>query len=85
MSPRLSVTSPATSDTRRSAGAQQSSLGRLAGWCYDHRRKVLVAWILAIIALILFSGLGFAAHILWLGLIVAVILGVAHVLTGRRA
>jgi hypothetical protein len=41
--------------------------------------------VLAIIALILFGGLGFAAHILWLGLIVAVILGVAHLLTGRRA
>jgi hypothetical protein len=41
--------------------------------------------ILAIIALILFGGLGFAAHILWLGLIVAVILGVAHLFTGRRA
>ncbi len=26
-------------------------LGRLAGWCYDHRRRVVVSWILAIVAM----------------------------------
>ncbi len=26
-------------------------LGRLAGWCYDHRRRVLAGWILAIVAM----------------------------------
>src|ERR1017187_6628854 len=31
--------------------AEQSFLGRLAGWCYDHRRRVLVLWILGIVAL----------------------------------
>lgn len=41
--------------------------------------------VIAIILLILFAGLGFAAHVLWWGLILAVIIGVAHVLTGRRA
>jgi RND superfamily putative drug exporter len=30
---------------------EDSFLGRLAGWCYDHRRRVLVSWILGIIAL----------------------------------
>jgi hypothetical protein len=41
--------------------------------------------VLALILLVLFAGLGFAAHILWLGLILAVIIGIAHVLTGRRS
>ena len=40
--------------------------------------------VLAIILLILFAGLGFAAHVLWWGLIIAVIVGVAAMLTGRR-
>jgi RND superfamily putative drug exporter len=30
---------------------EHTALGRLAGWCYDHRRAVLVTWILGIIAL----------------------------------
>ncbi|HEX3829771.1 MAG TPA: hypothetical protein VHV82_21115 [Sporichthyaceae bacterium] len=38
--------------------------------------------LLALLALILFGGLGFAAHILWLGLLVGVILAIAHVVTG---
>lgn len=41
--------------------------------------------IIALVLLLLFAGLGFVAHVLWLGLIVAVIIGIAHVLTGRRA
>lgn len=41
--------------------------------------------ILAILLLLIFGGLGFVAHILWLGLIIAVIVGVAHMLTSRRA
>lgn len=39
--------------------------------------------VFALLLLLLFGGLGFVAHILWLGLIVAVILAVAHVITGR--
>jgi hypothetical protein len=39
---------------------------------------------LAIVLLLLFGGLGFVAHVLWLGVILAVIIGVAHMLTGRR-
>ena len=34
--------------------------------------------ILAILALLIFGGLGLVAHVLWFGLIVAVVLGVAH-------
>jgi hypothetical protein len=40
--------------------------------------------VVAIILLVLFAGLGFAAHVLWWGLILAVIVGVAHALTGRK-
>jgi hypothetical protein len=39
---------------------------------------------IAIILLLLFGGLGLVAHVLWWGLILAVIVGIAHVLTGRR-
>ncbi len=35
--------------------------------------------IIALLLLVLFGGLGFAAHILWLGLIVGLILAIAHV------
>jgi hypothetical protein len=44
-----------------------------------------VLLIIAIILLVLFAGLGFAAHVLWLGLILAVIVGVAAALTRGRA
>lgn len=40
--------------------------------------------VVALILLVLFAGLGFAAHILWWGLIIALIVGVAAMLTGRR-
>ena len=40
--------------------------------------------VLAILLLLLFGGLGFVAHILWIGLILAVIVGIAAMLTGRR-
>jgi putative drug exporter of the RND superfamily len=32
--------------------ADTAGLGRLAGWAYDHRRRVLLAWAVALIALI---------------------------------
>jgi len=38
-----------------------------------------VLLIIALLLLVLFGGLGFAAHILWFGLIVGLILAVAHV------
>ncbi len=31
--------------------AEHSALGRLAGWCYDHRRRVLLVWIGLIIVI----------------------------------
>jgi hypothetical protein len=37
--------------------------------------------IVAIILLVLFAGLGFAVHVLWFGLILAVIVGVAAAIT----
>lgn len=40
--------------------------------------------IIALILLVLFAGLGFAAHVLWWGLILALIVAVASLLTRRR-
>jgi hypothetical protein len=40
--------------------------------------------IIALILLVVFAGLGFVAHVLWLGLILALIIGIAHMMTGRR-
>ncbi|MEO9224360.1 MAG: MMPL family transporter, partial [Acidimicrobiales bacterium] len=31
--------------------AQSTRLGRLAGWCYDHRRWVLLLWIVAVVVI----------------------------------
>ncbi|HTW20653.1 MAG TPA: hypothetical protein VME70_10635 [Mycobacteriales bacterium] len=41
--------------------------------------------IIALILLVVFGGLGFLLHVLWWGLILAVIIAIAHALTGRRA
>lgn len=38
--------------------------------------------ILALILLVLFAGLGFAAHVLWWGLILGVVILIAHVVSG---
>ena len=38
-------------DTARSASRGLSGLGRLAAWCYDHRRRVLAGWVLAVVAI----------------------------------
>lgn len=40
--------------------------------------------LLAIVLLLVFFGLGFVAKVLWLGIILAVIIGIAHVLTRGR-
>jgi hypothetical protein len=40
--------------------------------------------IIALLLLVLFGGLGFVAHVLWLGIVIALAVGVAHVLTGSR-
>lgn len=47
--------------------------------------EVNVLLIVALVLLVLFAGFGFVAHVLWWGLILALIIGVAHLLTGRRA
>ena len=41
--------SPAGANVARPAA---SGLGRLAAWCYDHRRRVLAGWLLAVVAII---------------------------------
>lgn len=38
--------------------------------------------VLALLFLILFAGLGFAAHVLWWGLIIGIVLLVAHAVSG---
>ena len=47
------MTSVATVDSRpptKTEPATLTALGRWAGWCYDHRRVVLLGWILLLIA-----------------------------------
>lgn len=39
--------------------------------------------ILALVLFLVFGGLGFVAHVLWWGLIIAVVIMVAHAITGR--
>jgi len=38
-------------------GPERSVLGRLAGWAYDHRRRVLLVWLLVLVATIAVSQL----------------------------
>lgn len=38
--------------------------------------------LIALLLVLLFGGLGFVAHILWLGLILGLIVAVAHVVSG---
>lgn len=38
--------------------------------------------VIALLLFLIFGGLGFVLHILWLGLILAVIVGVAHFFLG---
>jgi len=40
--------------------------------------------VLALLLLLVFGGLGFVAHVLWWGLILAVVVMVAHAITGRH-
>jgi hypothetical protein len=46
--------------------------------------EAVMLLVLAILLLLIFGGLGFAAHVLWWGLVLAVIVGIASMLTGRR-
>ena len=40
---------------QRHRPVEESFLARLAGWCYDHRRRVLFAWLVAIVAFNVFA------------------------------
>ena len=40
------------SRSARTLPGLQRGLGRLAAWCYDHRRRVLLGWLLAVVAII---------------------------------
>jgi hypothetical protein len=46
-------------------------------------QEVPMLLVVAIVLLLLFAGLGFVAHVLWLGLILAVIVLGVHFVTGR--
>ena len=39
-----------SSNSGQSRPVHKSLLARVAGWCYDHRRRVLLAWVVAIVA-----------------------------------
>ena len=41
--------------------------------------------IIALILFVVFGGLGFVLHILWLGLIIAAVVAVFHVVSGSRS
>ena len=36
-------------DEANTARHEASLLGRLAAWCYDHRHRVLLGWLLAVL------------------------------------
>jgi len=40
--------------------------------------------VIALLLILLFGGLGFAIHVLWLGLIIGVIILLAHYVSGSR-
>src|SRR3954453_16789039 len=39
----------------KSSSTQRGVLARLAGWSYDHRRKVLVVWLVVLVAVSVLS------------------------------
>jgi hypothetical protein len=41
-----------------------------------------VLLIIALVLFLIFGGLGFVAHVLWLGLIIAVVVALVHAFTG---
>src|SRR5215470_11450658 len=45
----MSIHNPIDANAARPA---RDGLGRLAAWCYDHRRRVLLGWLLAVVAII---------------------------------
>jgi hypothetical protein len=53
-SPTTTTTTTTTSPTTTSplAPGTRSVLGHLAGWCYDHRRVVVIGWVAVVVAVI---------------------------------
>ena len=47
-----STQGPVGANVARSPRGGLGGLGRLAAWCYDHRRRVLLGWLLAVVAII---------------------------------
>ena len=47
----VNYTEPADPAGVAAPAAEQTTLGRLAGWCYDHRRRLVLLWIAAIIVI----------------------------------
>src|SRR5690242_9044116 len=45
-----------TEEVEKRPAPTPEGLARLAGWCYDHRRRVLAGWILVVVAIIGLSG-----------------------------
>ncbi len=46
------MTSDPSTIHANAARSPQNGLGRLAAWCYDHRCRVLLGWLLAVVAII---------------------------------
>lgn len=82
--PRVSVGTFQAGRTRGTLPRRTApTVARMRRRCRPISRKLgLVLLVIAILLFLIFGGLGFALHILWLGLILAVIIGVAHALTG---
>src|SRR3954467_10127513 len=43
--------------SKKAVSLEQTALGRLAGACYDHRKRVLVLWLVLIIGISVVSGI----------------------------
>ncbi|HTC70146.1 MAG TPA: hypothetical protein VK662_11300 [Acidothermaceae bacterium] len=48
-------------------------------------REAIMLLVVALILFLLFFGLGFVSHLLWLGLILALIIGIVHMFTRSSA
>jgi hypothetical protein len=59
---------------------QRRAVHRAARRCLEEIPMLLV---IAIVLLLLFGGLGFLAHVLWLGIIVAIVIAIFHMVSRR--
>ena len=48
----------------------------------EFQEIIMSLLVVALLLLLLFGGLGFVAHVLWLGVVLAVAFAVAHMLVG---